>query len=235
MPSPDPASTIRPGLARGLCVGTVVLVAGMFATAVLDMPLHERLAVEDGPVEYLTFGTLLWAAGVLLGRWWRFRENQPTVWRATLLLGALAAVFGAGEEISWGQRLFGWETTEAFGANRQGETNVHNLEIAGLNLNRVVFTFGLGAALGLYFLVLPVLARRSRAVGAWLTRFGVPVGGYRTAAWFIGGAAATALIPSLDRWEVLEVLVPVGALVVLFERGVVGGGLGQSAPPTFRP
>lgn len=32
------------------------------------------------------------------------------------------------EEISWGQRLFGWETPAAWAAlNHQGETNLHNL------------------------------------------------------------------------------------------------------------
>lgn len=44
------------------------------------------------------------------------------------MLGVVAAVFIAGEEISWGQRIFGWATPEELAAlNRQGETNIHNI------------------------------------------------------------------------------------------------------------
>lgn len=45
------------------------------------------------------------------------------------LLGLLF-FFAAGEEISWGQRIFGWETPEKITAiNAQNETNLHNLWI----------------------------------------------------------------------------------------------------------
>jgi hypothetical protein len=49
-----------------------------------------------------------------------------------LLFLFLAAVFlfGAGEEISWGQRLIGFETPESIGKiNVQKEFNIHNIEI----------------------------------------------------------------------------------------------------------
>ena len=48
-------------------------------------------------------------------------------WRAYLLLWTLALVYFAGEEASWGQWYFGWETPESWAAiNDQGETNLHN-------------------------------------------------------------------------------------------------------------
>lgn len=43
-----------------------------------------------------------------------------------LLLGLLF-FFGAGEEISWGQRIFDFETPEFMASNIQGEFSVHNL------------------------------------------------------------------------------------------------------------
>ncbi len=44
------------------------------------------------------------------------------------LLFALAFFFAAGEEISWGQRLFGWELPESVRDwNNKHETNLHNL------------------------------------------------------------------------------------------------------------
>ncbi len=46
------------------------------------------------------------------------------------LILAFILFFGFGEEISWGQRIFGWGTPEAMKAvNVQGETNIHNLAI----------------------------------------------------------------------------------------------------------
>lgn len=51
--------------------------------------------------------------------------------RMLLLLGfALLFFFGAGEEISWGQRIFNLTTPETLEAiNAQGELNVHNINI----------------------------------------------------------------------------------------------------------
>lgn len=43
---------------------------------------------------------------------------------------ALLFLFGAGEEISWGQRLFGFQTPEPLSqVNRQEEFNLHNLSV----------------------------------------------------------------------------------------------------------
>jgi hypothetical protein len=43
-------------------------------------------------------------------------------------LHVLACVYFAGEELSWGQHLFGWSTPEGIAAlNDQGETNLHNM------------------------------------------------------------------------------------------------------------
>ncbi|MFN8476230.1 MAG: hypothetical protein U0074_00170 [Kouleothrix sp.] len=39
----------------------------------------------------------------------------------------MAAFLIAGEEISWGQRLFGWQPSDLAAINHQGETTVHNI------------------------------------------------------------------------------------------------------------
>ena len=45
-----------------------------------------------------------------------------------VLLWTLACVYFAGEEMSWGQHYFGWQSPELFQAlNRQKETNIHNI------------------------------------------------------------------------------------------------------------
>ena len=48
--------------------------------------------------------------------------------RGFLALWALALLYFAGEEASWGQWYFGWQTPDWFlAANDQGETNLHNM------------------------------------------------------------------------------------------------------------
>ena len=48
--------------------------------------------------------------------------------------------FGSGEEISWGQRLFQIETGDTFKQlNTQGETNLHNLKVNGVSINKLNF------------------------------------------------------------------------------------------------
>ncbi len=59
------------------------------------------------------------------------RKRRRNVW---FLLLALLFFFGGGEEISWGQRIFGWDTPPAFEqANLQRETNIHNLKVFNRN------------------------------------------------------------------------------------------------------
>lgn len=82
---------------------------------------------EHGIVEWLTPLALL--PGIVFGllalKLW---ENLPgSASRLWLLLVTLGAFYMAGEEVSWGQWLFYWDTPEAFSAiNDQNETNLHN-------------------------------------------------------------------------------------------------------------
>lgn len=77
---------------------------------------------------------------------------------AAMLVGlfAVAAVFAAGEEISWGQRLLGWGTPEALGdINHQEETNLHNITTVPV---QKAFNY-LQLAAGLYGGVVAVVLR----------------------------------------------------------------------------
>ncbi len=52
--------------------------------------------------------------------------------RSIYILGGIAMVFVAGEEISWGQRIIGFATPDfLIDLNRQGEFNVHNINTLG--------------------------------------------------------------------------------------------------------
>lgn len=71
---------------------------------------------------------------------WRTRADMKKgglSWLKPLILLGLAPIFffGAGEEISWGQRIFHVATPEAIGAiNDQGEITFHNLNFGGMNI-----------------------------------------------------------------------------------------------------
>ena len=85
---------------------------------------------ESGWVELLTvmyllvailFGVMFLVSGKTGGHGW-------LRWWMTLLV--LGSVYFAGEEASWGQHIFGWETPEQWlDVNDQGETNIHNTSV----------------------------------------------------------------------------------------------------------
>ncbi len=80
---------------------------------------------EDNFLESLTALCALAASLLLMLASKRIRE-RPARW-VTAVLSLLFFVFGM-EEISWGQRIIGWETLDAWEAlNSQNETNIHNL------------------------------------------------------------------------------------------------------------
>ncbi len=84
------------------------------------------------------------------------RERGEVQFARLYLVTALAFVFLIGEEISWGQRIFGWGTPEGLARiNRQDETTIHNIE--GLH-QAVKWALLL---IGLYGTALPLWARRS--------------------------------------------------------------------------
>src|SRR5690606_18740736 len=73
----------------------------------------------------------------------RFRTGH--LWQGTLFVAvALVMLFAGGEEISWGQRIFGWETPQEIAdLNDQGETNIHNIGIILQLTNLAMFLTGL--------------------------------------------------------------------------------------------
>lgn len=107
-------------------------------------PLFRFLLVEDGVFEWFTFVCLLATAifSFLVGLQLRSLKHP---WQASLfILFGLAMFFAAGEEITWGQRVLGWETPEHIQAiNEQGETNLHNLEGVLSITNLVMLSMGL--------------------------------------------------------------------------------------------
>lgn len=101
---------------------------GLLGLAAGAPRLYRAVTVEDALVEYLGFAGLI-AVGIVLARTARLERARGRAGRAILLaLAAALFVWAAGEEISWGQRLFGIETPPSLlEINAQGELNLHNI------------------------------------------------------------------------------------------------------------
>ncbi|WP_424956773.1 hypothetical protein [Hyphomicrobium sp. 1Nfss2.1] len=112
----------------GLSVVFVAVLASGYVYEVLGRPVYETLFAEDGPAEYLT--ALLCftgaAAYILALRRYIARSDRMAIVIAAMLLGLTLSLLLGLEEISYGQRIFGWATPEAMAANIQHESNLHN-------------------------------------------------------------------------------------------------------------
>ena len=102
------------------------------------------------------------------------RRQRPTKADAlTYVTYALAVLFfivAGGEEISWGQRIFGFESPEqVLELNKQGETNVHNIGSISIYSN-TFFLFTLGV-----FVLVPLLVKRKRRLREFVRRHDLPL------------------------------------------------------------
>jgi len=187
-----------------LCLAALIIAVG-FLLAFSNVPLFEKYVEEDGLIEWLTVLSLLAASGVCLYRAATLFNRKPAYFIFTSAMLGLLLFVAAGEEISWGQRIFGIETPEYFKENNlQSETNLHNLEINGVKINLVVFSYLLIAALVVYLGVFPFLYNRSVKMKNFINRWGVPLAqGYQIIG-FLSVFAVTALIPHGKRAELLE-------------------------------
>jgi len=106
-----------------------VLIIVQYAIRYYDTAAYNLLfESEVGIVELATPAVLLVAiaaGGAALRYRGRFLGAWLNLWVPLL---TLACFYFAGEELSWGQHLFGWATPEYLNTiNDQGETNIHNI------------------------------------------------------------------------------------------------------------
>ena len=196
-------------------VGALVLVAVFLAFSVVLAAVNpeafaDEFTVEDGFIEWMTsitlFGTFCYSVYRLVTAWPLFGYGG----RFILLLVAAVCLFGGGEEISWGQRVFDIETPEALvQRNAQKEMNLHNLTFEWngkeVKINRLVFGRGLTAALLLYLFVLAPLHRRSPRVRNLVDSWAIPMPTvYQVGAYLVVVGVVELLIDSSKRGEMTE-------------------------------
>ena len=185
----------------------ITLVAAFVIAQVSPEYFRDVFAAEDRLVENGTAIFLFVAALVLFWRAARFAGNGARTAAGLTVLYALLFVFAAGEEISWGQRIFGWGTPEFFAENNyQNETSLHNLTVGGYRLGRTLFGSVLTAVLLLYLVVLPLFYRRVEGIARLADRLAVPVPRLDHAAIAVAASLVVAAIDARRNWEVYELV-----------------------------
>lgn len=132
--------------------------------------------VEDGLVEWLTVCWLLLSSALCITRIFKLKSKRSKLFLFMLAFFAAGFFFGAGEEISWGQRIFNVESSTFFQThNAQGETNLHNLVVGETKINKLIFGLTLGIIIAIYCLILPTLARKVPSVMNLVEKFAIPI------------------------------------------------------------
>ena len=191
---------------RGPWNWALVITAAGVVLGFLHVALAPRLLTEDqlhlvqkedGLIENISTLVLLICSLVSLRLARRFSGLRAR--RIVHYLFALAFFMMAGEEISWGQRIFDIETPDWIDrSNVQGETNLHNSfgYLADHLFVLCVFVYGFG---------LPVLARIYTFQRKAFDYFGLPIAS-------LGLAIGFALISMIQFWTVYRIL-PRGPLI----------------------
>ncbi|WP_419870036.1 hypothetical protein [Chryseobacterium sp. CT-SW4] len=159
-------------------VSVILLITVVYAIFIYftDAPYFERLVEEDGFYENLTSAFLFFTCFTLLFKFFKYQKYYGLWWKAGVLLMALGMFFGGGEEISWGQRIFHVQSSEFFLENNaQQETNLHNMVVGDVKLNKLIFSNLMSICFGIYFLVLPILWNKSGKMKKLIDTFGISV------------------------------------------------------------
>jgi len=183
----------------------IVALVGVIGSHI-DVTWYEgTFAREDGFVEWLTVIGLLTGSFLCFYRISILRPFRGKLFLfCTFILGCLF-FFGAGEEISWGQRIFNIQSSDFFLThNSQGETNLHNLIVGGTKINKLIFGTILGVLIGFYFLILPFLYRKVEKVKAIVDSMAMPLPKYFHIIAYLVLVALTEFIQGGKKGEVLE-------------------------------
>jgi hypothetical protein len=184
----------------------VLLMIGALLSHLSPEFFEKAYVVEDGLIEWLQVAALTIGMGLCMWRLFALRSQRPLPFLMVTLVLGLLFLFGAGEELSWGQRILGLQTPEWFQThNVQEELNLHNLKVGRTKINRLVFSSGLGMVVFLYLFVLTPLHRLKPRLARLIDSFGIPVPQtHQVIAYAIALLMVQVLVSSSKRGELRE-------------------------------
>jgi len=146
-------------------------------------------------------------------------SKSPYRWFFTVL--AIACAYVVLEEISWGQRIFGFSTPEFIKArNLQGEANIHNLFTGPYRTALKGFlSYALAAGLAGYGLLYPLACSLKWSPAVFLQKLGVVAPPMAVAPYFVTAAYLELQPFSFNETEIAELLVAMAlAITALYYR-----------------
>ena len=200
-------NTLTKGEKSGYLFLFFIFVISLYTGFTNETYFDTSFAAEDGPVEWLTTIMLFLVTVVCIVHLFKFWNSKKVLWKLGTLIFALLFFFAAGEEISWGQRIFGVESGEFFQENNaQGETNLHNLVVGETKLNKLIFSQLLMLVMVLYLIVSPTLYRKTAWFKKLANQFAVPIVKWHHTIVFIIATLLIAINPAGRKWEVYELV-----------------------------
>jgi tetratricopeptide (TPR) repeat protein len=189
-----------------------VALAVLFMILALNYPLgYIWITYEDLLGEwaqfYLFLFALLFSVRHLL---------KTTRYRVFFGLLSLACFYVIMEEISWGQRLFGWESSEFFKTrNLQGETNLHNMLTGPYStMLKDTMEYALAVLLVLYGLIYPFALKLKWSPAKWLDSKNIPAPPLYLWPFFLTGAYLELGMLSFNEAEIAEILIGLAMAVM---------------------
>jgi hypothetical protein len=160
---------IPAGWGRALLLLPVVVTLLLGVAYAVRPRLYYWLMLEDHPVEWAEFGLMVFASLAFTATVTRLARQRRYGTALLLALIAVGCIGLAGEEISWGERVFNLAVpTELAANNAQNELNLHNQAVGGVAFNTVSdvveFLLGLGGCL----VALLACSRRGPGTSAWI-------------------------------------------------------------------
>lgn len=166
---------------------------------------ESAMVVEDGFFQWMIFYTLLFASAMCFYRASILKPFRGNVFAACQVIAGFIFLSFALDEISWFQRIFGFNSPPFFQVhNTRMQVNFHHLVIYGFHLNNLVFTFAIKILATLYFLVLPFFYTKLDKIKKFVNRFAIPLPRYTQTGAYLALAGLVALIPSDLRYVIFE-------------------------------
>jgi hypothetical protein len=154
----------------------VLLIIGVVASRVNLYWFNNVYVIEDGFIEWLTVLPLLIIVVAAIRYIIRLSSKRSWLFFVTMSLLAVLCFFVAGEEISWGQRIFHIESSSFFKKNNaQAETNLHNLVVDGVKVNKLIFSQLLILAAVIYLSLFPYLFKNKKWFKNLVNKMGIPI------------------------------------------------------------
>lgn len=193
-----------------MAVISALVLLGLYLSYADPHYFRNQYTVEDGLLEWATVAALLITMVVCIKRLFLLWSIRTPRFNLMLVFLAFVCLFGAGEELSWGQRIFGFASPEYFAEhNTQQEVGFHNLRVdingRSVKLNKLIFGFGLALGLSIYLFVMTPLYRKHGNFAAWIDSLAIPMPkNYHVISYVLLVAVVELLMDSSKRGEITE-------------------------------